>query len=43
MQKKPTKKTKYVLFHKVTMCDFLPLQKICFTWKNFLLDMEKSY
>ena len=36
------KKTNYVLFHKVTMCDSLPLQLPAMTFNNFEIKRENS-
>ena len=36
------KKTKYVLFHKVTMCDSLPLQLPPMTLNNIEIKRENS-
>ena len=36
------KKTKYVLFHKVTMCDSLPLQLPTMTFNNIEIKRENS-
>ena len=36
------KKTKYVLFHKVTMCDSLPLQLPAMTLNNIEIKRENS-
>ena len=36
------KKTKYVLFHKVTMCDSLPLQLPAMTFNNIEIKRENS-
>ena len=35
-------KTKYVLFHKVTMCDSLPLQLPAMTFNNIEIKRENS-
>ena len=39
---KKKKKTKYVLFHKVTMCDSLPLQLPAMTFNNIEMKRENS-
>ena len=36
------KKTKYVLFHKVTMCDYLPLKLPTMTFNNIEIKRENS-
>ena len=41
MQKNP-QKTKYVLFHQVTMCDSLPLQLSTMTFNNIEIKRENS-